>query len=116
MYTLLKMEEAAKELGLGITALKKYCRKHGIKRWPHRQVKEKYLCKSFQYRQIFKLKSLDNLISALERLVSKADSIQGGEEECVQVRLNFQTCLALLKCIKFACRPPSHNWNITKSG
>jgi hypothetical protein len=47
MYTLLKMEEAAKELGLGITALKKYCRKHGIKRWPHRQVKEKYLCNHF---------------------------------------------------------------------
>ena len=38
MYGILKMEDAAKELGIGVTYLKKICRKMGIYRWPHRQV------------------------------------------------------------------------------
>ena len=38
MFATLKIEEAAKELGMGVTALKKQCRQHGIYRWPHRQV------------------------------------------------------------------------------
>lgn len=38
MFATLKIEEAAKELGIGVTALKKRCRQHGIYRWPHRQV------------------------------------------------------------------------------
>jgi transcriptional regulator of acetoin/glycerol metabolism len=38
MYAVLKIEDAAKELGMGTTALKKRCRQYGIHRWPHRQV------------------------------------------------------------------------------
>ena len=38
LFGVLKIEDAAKELGIGITALKKRCREYGIYRWPHRQV------------------------------------------------------------------------------
>lgn len=40
LYERVKIEDAAKQLGLGITALKKRCRQVGIQRWPHRQVSE----------------------------------------------------------------------------
>lgn len=30
------VEEAARALGIGVTALKKFCRGVGIKRWPYR--------------------------------------------------------------------------------
>lgn len=33
------LNEAANELGLGVTAFKKKCREMGFKRWPHRQIK-----------------------------------------------------------------------------
>ena len=42
-------EEAAKKLGVGLTVLKRICRKFGVPRWPYR-----------------KLKSLDRLISNVE--------------------------------------------------
>lgn len=40
LYARVKIEDAAKQLGLGVTALKKRCRQVGIQRWPHRQVSE----------------------------------------------------------------------------
>jgi hypothetical protein len=42
-------EEAARRLGIGLTVLKRICRKFGVPRWPYR-----------------KLKSLDRLISNVE--------------------------------------------------
>ena len=42
-------EEACVKLGIGMTVLKRQCRKYGIKRWPFR-----------------KMKSLDRLISKVE--------------------------------------------------
>ena len=42
-------EEAAKKLGVGLTVLKRICRKFGVPRWPYR-----------------KLKSLDRLITNVE--------------------------------------------------
>ncbi|KAG5185837.1 putative NIN-like transcription factor [Tribonema minus] len=33
------LAELAKELGLSLTLLKKICRKYGIQRWPHRQIR-----------------------------------------------------------------------------
>jgi hypothetical protein len=38
LYTSETIEGAARQLGVGVTALKKRCRELGIKRWPHRQV------------------------------------------------------------------------------
>jgi len=32
------LEEAAKNIGMGSTALKKTCRQYGISRWPYRKV------------------------------------------------------------------------------
>ena len=37
-YSCCPINEAAKQLGIGLTALKRRCRELGIKRWPHRQV------------------------------------------------------------------------------
>lgn len=39
LYTSSTIEDAARLLGVGVTALKKRCREVGIKRWPHRQVR-----------------------------------------------------------------------------
>jgi hypothetical protein len=35
----LPIDQASRFLGIGITALKKNCRKFGIPRWPHRKLK-----------------------------------------------------------------------------
>jgi hypothetical protein len=40
------LNEAANELGLGVTAFKKKCREMGFKRWPHRQVLDETLNES----------------------------------------------------------------------
>lgn len=51
----LNIEEAARELGIGMTKLKEHCRTLGIPRWPSR-----------------KLKSMDKLIESLnERATSE---------------------------------------------
>lgn len=34
----LPISKAAKELGMGVTVMKKYCRKFGINRWPFRKL------------------------------------------------------------------------------
>ena len=39
LYVNSTIEDAARQLGVGVTALKKRCRQLGIKRWPHRQVR-----------------------------------------------------------------------------
>lgn len=74
MYAVLKIEDAAKELGMGTTALKKRCRQYGIHRWPHRQ-----------------LKSLDNLIDALEKLTddSTGDSTDASCIETAIMQLKY---------------------------
>jgi hypothetical protein len=48
-YFNMPSEEAAHKLGVGLTCLKRICRKHGVSRWPYR-----------------KLKSLDRLICHVE--------------------------------------------------
>lgn len=50
-------EEASKVLGIGLTVLKRICRKFGVKRWPYR-----------------KLKSLDRLINNVESGLVPGDS------------------------------------------
>jgi hypothetical protein len=65
LYADLNMEDAARQLGIGVTALKKRCRQVGIHRWPHRQIK-----------------SLDNLIYELNVLVSKSEDV-----ECIQLAI-----------------------------
>ena len=35
----LPIDTAAKALGIGSTAIKRICRKHGLDRWPHRKLK-----------------------------------------------------------------------------
>lgn len=49
-YFHLPINDAAKELGMCLTVLKKICRKHGLKRWPHR-----------------KLKSIDKILDSLHK-------------------------------------------------
>ncbi|WOL11589.1 hypothetical protein Cni_G20353 [Canna indica] len=56
-YVHLPIQEAAKELQICPTALKKVCRKHGIRRWPYR-----------------KIRSMDREISALQRELRSASS------------------------------------------
>lgn len=40
----LPIEEAAKELGVCSSALKRRCRRLGIKRWPFRKVRAEHRC------------------------------------------------------------------------
>ncbi|CAN1126828.1 Protein RKD3 [Linum perenne] len=65
--------EAAKELNVGLTRLKKMCRELGIKRWPHR-----------------KLMSLTALISNARKLLDESrDGEEGGKlEEAIRVLEN----------------------------
>ena len=51
-------EMACRELGIGLTVLKRQCRKFGIKRWPFR-----------------KLKSLDRLISNVQVRMRDCDKL-----------------------------------------
>lgn len=51
-YFHLPINDAATQLGICSTALKKICRSIGVKRWPHR-----------------KIKSLDNMIESLQQLI-----------------------------------------------
>jgi hypothetical protein len=37
LYSCKPINDAAKQLGIGLTALKRRCRELGIKRWPYRQ-------------------------------------------------------------------------------
>ena len=48
-YFKVSIQTAAKQLGVGLTILKKRCREMGIERWPYR-----------------KIKSLDNLIESMK--------------------------------------------------
>ena len=57
-YYSLSLEDAAKEMNIGVTALKKMSRNHGIKRWPHR-----------------KLNSITKLIEELKQLESSCGTI-----------------------------------------
>ncbi|CAN1839624.1 Protein RKD1 [Linum perenne] len=52
--------KAARELKVGLTALKKRCRELGVKRWPHR-----------------KLKSLQKLIDNVSRMAEAVESEEG---------------------------------------
>jgi len=56
-YFHLPINDVAKKLGVCATVLKKICRKNGIQRWPHR-----------------KIKSLNNMIADLERIVPANES------------------------------------------
>jgi DNA-binding MurR/RpiR family transcriptional regulator len=49
------LNDAARELGMGVTALKKKCRKLGFRRWPYRQIK-----------------SLDSLSDHLQEIIRKS--------------------------------------------
>lgn len=45
-YFTAPINDAARELGIGITALKLVCRRNGLKRWPFRKV---FLCSLLNY-------------------------------------------------------------------
>lgn len=62
LYTSSTIEDAARLLGVGVTALKKRCREVGITRWPHRQ-----------------LQSLNNMIKGLQAMLSPS-----GDDECIK--------------------------------
>eukprot|EP00741_Cyanophora_paradoxa_P023734 tig00021616_g22925.t1 len=68
-YFHLPINEAAKRLSMCCTSLKKLCRKHGIKRWPHR-----------------KIKSLDKAIAKLEDMKSLADQKQRVKYQLSNIR------------------------------
>jgi hypothetical protein len=60
----LTLKAAAKKLGIGVTLLKKVCRKHKIKRWPYRVIT-----------------SLDRMI---ERLARNADAASRANVESLR--------------------------------
>ena len=39
LYSSVPINDAAKQLGIGLTALKRRCRELGIRRWPYRQAR-----------------------------------------------------------------------------
>ncbi|CAN1137894.1 Protein RKD1 [Linum perenne] len=59
-YFHMPITKAARELKVGLTALKKRCRELGVKRWPHR-----------------KLKSLQKLIDNVSRMAEAVESEEG---------------------------------------
>eukprot|EP01096_Ripella_sp_DP13-Kostka_P006986 TRINITY_DN252_c0_g1_i4.p1 TRINITY_DN252_c0_g1~~TRINITY_DN252_c0_g1_i4.p1 ORF type:complete len:418 (-),score=250.33 TRINITY_DN252_c0_g1_i4:128-1381(-) len=64
------LSDAAKEIGICCTALKKACRKNNITRWPHRKVK-----------------SLDRMIEGLEAKASEAPNSE--EADKVMIELEY---------------------------
>ena len=73
-YFHLPINDAATELGICSTALKKICRSIGVKRWPHR-----------------KIKSLDNMIESLQNL------IDANEGDIPKMNLDMEDLLAKRK-------------------
>ncbi|CAN1839623.1 Protein RKD3 [Linum perenne] len=63
-YFHMPITKAARELKVGLTALKKRCRELGVKRWPHR-----------------KLKSLQKLIDNVSRMAEAEKAIRLLENE-----------------------------------
>uniref|UniRef100_A0A7S0N8A0 RWP-RK domain-containing protein n=1 Tax=Pyramimonas obovata TaxID=1411642 RepID=A0A7S0N8A0_9CHLO len=55
----LPINDAAKELGMCLTVLKKICRRNGLKRWPHR-----------------KLKSIDKILDSLNSTLLNDDDVE----------------------------------------
>jgi len=87
LYTSSTIEDAARLLGVGVTALKKRCREVGIKRWPHRQVRIALKLSSLnlqpgnfsQPRRVLQLQSLNNMIKGLQAMLSPS-----GDDECIK--------------------------------
>lgn len=73
-YFHLPINDAATELGICSTALKKICRSIGVKRWPHR-----------------KIKSLDNMIESLQNLIA------ANEGDIPKMNLDMEDLLAKRK-------------------
>ncbi|XP_011660335.1 protein RKD1 [Cucumis sativus] len=63
-YYYMPITQAAKELNVGLTLLKKRCRELGIGRWPHR-----------------KLMSIQTLIKNIKELIEKGDDEEGNGSE-----------------------------------
>ena len=69
--------QAARELGVGLTALKKRCRKLGIKRWPFRLVcrrlnNEAGLTLARSRSLSGKVHSIDNMVAGLQPMLDSA--------------------------------------------
>lgn len=84
LYTSSTIEDAARLLGVGVTALKKRCREVGIKRWPHRQVRTALKLFFFTHtksndQHVSQLQSLNNMIKGLQSMLSPS-----GDNECIK--------------------------------
>lgn len=79
----LNIEEAARELGIGMTKLKEHCRLMGIPRWPSR-----------------KLRSMDKLIESLQERAqgdSIAQEVRWREQTATLRHCDEHDCCALGK-------------------
>ncbi|KAK3247247.1 hypothetical protein CYMTET_43251 [Cymbomonas tetramitiformis] len=77
----LPSEAACKKLGIGLTVLKRQCRKYGIRRWPFR-----------------KMKSLDRLISNVQAGISPGDqnrTLVKSVEELEEQKRKMENCVNL---------------------
>ncbi|KAL6652219.1 hypothetical protein ACP70R_011144 [Stipagrostis hirtigluma subsp. patula] len=76
-YFHLPIREASKALKIGVSILKKKCRKYGITRWPHR-----------------KIKSLDSLIQDVESVLEE-ETRDGAQQEMQDQKERVKHALAL---------------------
>jgi uncharacterized coiled-coil DUF342 family protein len=72
-YFHLPLYDAAKKFGIGMTLLRRLCRKYNIKKWPYRQIES--LCKIIQSLEIA---LLDEKLSSNEQyhLIEKVQSLK----------------------------------------
>lgn len=110
----LKQTDAAKELGIGQTALKRICRKYGIDRWPFRQIKaiDTYISKvrhepyisyiSMKSLEETRVKILNNPNKKLQNLLSKSQmnrlSLQQRPTHTISKKNAHSRKIQLLNC------------------
>eukprot|EP00164_Ancoracysta_twista_P000154 GFYU01000225.1.p1 GENE.GFYU01000225.1~~GFYU01000225.1.p1 ORF type:complete len:348 (+),score=103.39 GFYU01000225.1:66-1046(+) len=78
----LPMAEACKQLGVCETVLKKYCRRIGIRRWPHRVIKsvEKLIANMEKERAVLAASKQDGADGTVEQIEKKIESLKKGRE------------------------------------
>ncbi|XP_010480535.1 PREDICTED: protein RKD1 [Camelina sativa] len=78
LYFYMPITQAAKELNIGLTLLKKRCRELGIQRWPHRKLMslQKLISNVKELQKMEGEENEDKLRNALEKLEKEKETIE----------------------------------------